>query len=215
MNSLIVSGGTVEGDFINKVIKNAGFDLIIAADSGIDILYEIGVTPDVIVGDFDSANQIVLDCYSRNEMVEFVELNPIKDETDTESAIRIAIAKNSKCITIIGGTGSRIDHVLGNISLLGIGLERGVDIFILDPNNKIRMIDKDLTLKKKEQYGRYISLIPYGGDVEGLTLNGMKYPLSNYKMGGFNSLGISNEIVDDTAVITLKKGVLLVIESRD
>ena len=105
--------------------------------------------------------------------------------------------------------------MLGNVCLLGIGLEENIDIFLLDKNNKIRMIDKELSIEKEKQFGKYVSLIPFGGNVEGLTLKGMKYPLDNYNLGGFNSLGISNEIVDDTALITFEKGVLLVIESRD
>ena len=215
MNYLIVSGGQTDRDFAYKVIKNGGFEVIIAADSGMDFLHSIEITPDVIVGDFDSADKDILEYYRQLEMVDIIMLNPEKDETDTESAIRFAIQNGADCITILGGTGSRIDHMLGNVCLLGIGLEERIDIFLLDKNNKIRMIDKELSIEKEKQFGKYVSLIPFGGNVEGLTLKGMKYPLDNYNMGGFNSLGISNEIVDDTALITFEKGVLLVIESRD
>ena len=101
------------------------------------------------------------------------------------------------------------------VPVLTLNIADSTTIFLLDKNNKIRMIDKELSLEKDKQFGKYVSLIPFGGNVEGLTLKGMKYPLDNYNLGGFNSLGISNEIVDDTALITFEKGVLLVIESRD
>ena len=90
-----------------------------------------------------------------------------------------------------------------------------MDIQILDANNRIRMIDGSLTIRRDEQYGNFVSLIPYMGDVTGVTLTGFRYPLQDYTMGGFNSLGISNEIVEDEGQIDLKAGYLLVFESRD
>lgn len=72
-----------------------------------------------------------------------------KDDTDTEFALRLAISMGAECITVLGGTGSRLDHVLGNIELLGIGLELGVEIELLDANNRIRMTDHGMVLKKR------------------------------------------------------------------
>ena len=180
-----------------------------------DFLYRTQILPDIIVGDFDSVEPKVLDFFREKEQIDICVLNPVKDDTDTEFAIREAIRRGATDITIIGGTGTRLDHVLGNISLLGIGLEEGVRMELLDAHNRICMIDHSVTLKKKEQYGNYLSLIPYNGKVTGVTLKGLKYPLHDYTMGGFNSLGISNEIVDDEASIELTSGQLLVIESRD
>ena len=77
------------------------------------------------------------------------------------------------------------------------------------------MIDAPITLQRQEQYGKYISLIPFSEKVNGVTLEGFKYPLQNYTMGGFNSLGISNEIIADEAKISLASGQLIVVESRD
>ena len=77
------------------------------------------------------------------------------------------------------------------------------------------MIDSPLVLQKKDQYGKYVSLLPYSDQVRGVTLTGFKYPLTDYTMGGFNSLGISNEITEEEAVISFMDGQLLVIESRD
>lgn len=215
MKFLIVSGGEATDEFVEEVIKKGGFDVILAADSGMDFLYRTQILPDIIVGDFDSVEPKVLDFFREKEQIDICVLNPVKDDTDTEFAIREAIRRGATDITIIGGTGTRLDHVLGNISLLGIGLEEGVRMELLDAHNRICMIDHSVTLKKKEQYGNYLSLIPYNGKVTGVTLKGVKYPLCDYTMGGFNSLGISNEIVDDEASIELTLGQLLVIESRD
>lgn len=215
MKFLIVSGGSLNKEFVTKVVGQGRYDRILAADSGMNALYAAAVTPDIIIGDFDSADEKILAFFQQNKEIDFCTLNPEKDDTDTEFAIRESIRRGADSITIIGGTGTRLDHVLGNISLLGIGLEEGVRMELLDAHNRICMIDHSVTLKKKEQYGNYLSLIPYNGNVTGVTLKGLKYPLHDYTMGGFNSLGISNEIVDDEASIELTSGQLLVIESRD
>lgn len=215
MKFLIVSGGSLNKEFVTKVVRQGKYDRILAADSGMDALYAAAVTPDIIIGDFDSADEKILAFFQQNKAIDFCTLNPEKDDTDTEFAIRESIRRGADSITIIGGTGTRLDHVLGNISLLGIGFEEQVSMELLDEHNRIRMIQDALTLEKETQYGKYVSLIPYGGDVQGVTLRGFKYLLSDYTMGGFNSLGISNEIVDNRAEIRFRSGILLVIESKD
>ena len=215
MKALIVTGGTTHQKFAEEWIQKERYDLLIAADSGMNFYYQAKLLPDLIVGDFDSAKPEVLAFYEQNPAVEVCRLNPIKDDTDTEHAIREAIRRGASEITIFGATGTRLDHVMGNLTLLGIGLEEGVEISLMDPYNKIRMIRESLTIRKDQQFGSFISLLPYAGDVEGVTLTGMKYPLKDYTMGGFNSLGVSNEILAEEAVIQMKKGFLLVIESRD
>lgn len=215
MNFLIISGGAVSDDFACGIIKNGGYEIIIAADSGMELLHRLGIDPDMIVGDFDSVSEKVLEEYREKEHIEISMLDPVKDDTDTEHAIREAIRWGAKHITILGGTGTRLDHVLGNINLLGIGIEENVEIELLDPHNRVRMLDHGITLSKRKQYGKFFSLIPYTDEVKGVTLSGVKYPLDHYNMSGFNSLGISNEITEMTAEIAFEEGLLLLIESRD
>lgn len=215
MKFLIVSGGSIDRNFAEKYIRKNSFDKILAADSGLNFLYEKKIIPDIIVGDFDSVDENVLKFFKEQRSIDFQILNPIKDDTDTEHAIRYAIDSGASEITIIGGTGTRLDHVLGNIALLGIGFDAGVSIIIVDPNNRITMRNSSFSIEKSKQYGKYLSLIPFGGDVYALTLKGMKYNLDNFQMGGYNSLGISNEIVEEVAQVSFEKGVLIVIESKD
>ena len=215
MKYLIVSGGEVKEGFLTWIVKNGGFDVILAADAGMEALYRDHILPDIIVGDFDSVNPDTLEYFHDKEQLEVCMLNPEKDDTDTEYAIREAIRRGAMEIVVIGATGTRIDHVLGNISLLGIGLEEQIKISLVDEHNRIRMINQPLTIRKAEQYGKYVSLIPFSEKVSGVTLRGLKYPLTDYTMGGFNSLGISNEIVSDEASISLSSGQLIVIESKD
>ena len=215
MRGLIITGGNIRDEFACEKIKTGGYDMIMAADSGMDFLYRNHLTPDIIVGDFDSVDHDALDFFREDKRIEFCRLNPVKDDTDTEYAIRDALSRGITQLTIIGGTGSRLDHVLGNISLLGIGLEENVEIELVDEHNRVRMIDKPLSIRRDEQFGRFVSLIPYTGNVEHVTLTGFKYTLDDYTMGGFNSLGVSNEIKEEVAHIEFSSGILLVIESVD
>lgn len=114
-----------------------------------------------------------------------------------------------------GATGTRIDHLLGNIELLGIGLQNHIPIQIVDERNRIRMIGAGITIEKEKQFGKFVSLIPYTNIVKGLTLTGFKYPLDHYDFRGFCSLGVSNEIIAESAQITFEDGILIVIEARD
>lgn len=222
---IVVSGGSIDDDFACRIIEEQQRAevyedgeksvVMIAADKGMDFFYRNQKKPDFIIGDFDSVGSEALAYFRSRSDVRIQELNPIKDDTDTESAIRYAVKQGAEQITLLGATGSRLDHVLGNIELLGIGLQAGVPIIIMDEKNRIRMVDRGITLKKSEQHGSYVSLLPYTERVEHLTLRGFKYPLTDATLTGFCSLGVSNEIVEEEAEITFDGGILLVIEARD
>ena len=156
-----------------------------------------------------------MEFFKKKNDIEWTKLNPMKDDTDTEAAIRLAIEKGAQSITLLGATGSRIDHVLANIELLGIGLRQKVQMQIVDAHNRVRMIDSGLTIKRDEQFGKFVSLIPYSMRVEGVCLEGFKYPLDNYCMSKFNSLGISNEITEAEARISFSDGIMVVVEAVD
>ena len=196
-------------------IRENHFDLVVAADSGMRFFYDIGYQPDWIIGDFDSADEEALRYFEAQEGICRTRLLPEKDDTDTEAAVRLTIAQGCNEIHILGGTGSRIDHMLGNVGLLGIGLGENIDMYLVDPQNRVRMIKDHLALSKQGQYGEFISLLAVTPEVTGVTLTGMKYPLKDATMHCYSSLGISNEIVEDEAKIRLKEGVLLVIESSE
>lgn len=127
----------------------------------------------------------------------------------------MAIELKSYKITILGALGKRMDHAIANIHILKDALEANIHCQILDRYNRIYLINKSIQLEKNKAYGKYISLIPLTSTVEGLTLTGFKYPLNNYTLPIGTSLGISNEIIDNTAHIEMKNGILIVIESRD
>lgn len=212
---LIISGGSISDEFAKEWIGQHQPDFTIVADSGMEFVRRASLVPDMIIGDFDSVRKDTLDFFKEYQGIIWKELNPVKDDTDTEFAIRQAVSLGAKEITVLGATGTRLDHVLGNVALLGIGLQEQVAIQLVDANNRIRMIDKSLKVSREGQFGNYVSLLPYSGEVKGVTLKGFKYPLENFTMGSFSSLGISNEIVEEEAEILFEEGILLVIEARD
>lgn len=108
-----------------------------------------------------------------------------------------------------------MDHTLANIHILKQALDAEIPCQILDNYNKIYLIEKNFTLYKSKTYGKYISLIPLTTKVEEITLKGFKYPLNKYCLPIGVSLGVSNEIIEEVATIEMKKGTLIVIESKD
>ncbi|MBE5948063.1 MAG: thiamine diphosphokinase [Lachnospiraceae bacterium] len=214
MKTLIITGGKISADFALTFFENKEYDCVIAADKGLEVLDKICIKPDYIIGDFDSLEAGILSGYSKDRIIK---LNPEKDFTDTEAAIRLAIEKGADSVTIIGATGNRLDHVLANISLLMIPLEAGIPAYISDENNRIRLIDKNTELKRENCFGDNVSLIPYSDEVTGVTLKGFYYPLNNKNISRFKelSLGISNKITEDKCIIKIKSGILIMIESRD
>lgn len=215
MRVVIISGGHIDDAFAIGWLEKNKYDFMIAADSGMNFLHRNAIVPDIIAGDFDSAKEESVAYFQGLNNVQVMKLNPIKDDTDTEFVIREAIRRGATEITLLGATGTRLDHVLANVNLLGIGLEEGVSIRLVDKYNHIRMTDSYVELKKSEQFGDYVSVLPVKGDAKGVTLEGMKYSLQDADIACFSSLGVSNEIVEDMAKISVKQGTVLVIESRD
>lgn len=217
MEALIITGGDLEDIFAASYIKEHHFDITIAVDAGMGFFYRKDMTPHFIVGDFDSVNPEILQKFTEMEKdrPKILQFQPEKDETDTELAVRTAMEQGCKKIHILGATGSRMDHVLGNIHLLGMAMEHGVEALMIDANNRIRMVNQGLALRKEEQYGNYVSLLPFTPQVTGLTLKGFKYQVEDFTLKCYHSLGVSNEIAAEQAEIAFQEGALVVVESKD
>ena len=116
---------------------------------------------------------------------------------------------------ILGATGGRMDHMLGNIHLLFPCLQKGIEAYILDCQNRIYLIDGEHTFRSSGLWGRYISFLPLTEHVDGITLTGFKYPLFDKDIEIGTSLCISNELTGEEGTITFTDGVLIVVESHD
>ena len=213
--AIIVTGGKIEKEFITSFLEEMPYDYLIGVDHGIEFLKQTEKIPTHIVGDFDSSCEETLSWFKEKKDIEIRRFLPEKDETDTQISVSLAMELQSDVIYILGGTGTRIDHLLGNLQILSKPFENGIACYLIDSHNKIQLCRKYLKLKKEEQFGKYVSLIPHGEKVTGLTLKGFFYPLSHAVLDNTTALGISNEIVEEEAEIFVETGDLFVIESKD
>jgi thiamine pyrophosphokinase len=190
----------------------AGVDLVIAADGGARHAAPLGLTVDRWVGDGDSVAQDDLDRLAAGGVP--VERAPTdKDETDAELALLAALGAGAGRITILGALGgARLDHELGNIWLLAHPDLAGHDARLLDARTRIRLLGPG----RSELAGRpgdLVSLLPVGGDVVGITTEGLRYPLRDEPLVGGPSRGLSNVRLGAVAAVTIRMGRLLAVET--
>ena len=209
MKSIIIaSGNSIKKEIFNELyVEN---DFIICADGGLNYIDNLHIIPNLIVGDFDSVDKSLLLKYQNVQTRKFL---PEKDFTDTELAIEEAINYGYKDIVIFGATGTRLDHTMANIMLIERYIKSDINIKIVDDNNYIQILNKNITLNKKEGY--YLSIVPITDYIEGLTLKGLKFPLNNVKVNRGSTLCISNEVIDIRAEIQITNGIGLLFLSRD
>ena len=213
--AVIVSGGTLEEEFVTEVLGNMEYEILIGVDRGNAFLYEHGICPTHVVGDFDSLSEEVVQYYKQRKGIEVREFDPVKDASDTEIAVRLAIELSCTELVILGATGTRIDHIWANVQTLHAALEAGVRAELLDSHNRIRLIDGETHLQKSEAFGSYFSLFPLGGEVKGFGIRGAKYPLYDHLLTPYDSLCVSNQIEGEEAVITFPQGEVILMETRD
>jgi len=207
---IVCNGYGIKKELIEEY-KDEGTYLI-CADGGANHLIKLGILPDILIGDFDSISEDVLKFY-RAEGVDVIPFPPEKDYTDSELAVNIAISKGFKDIVILGGIGSRMDHTLANINLLKKLHESGCKGTIADENNKIQLISSHTNLRKINGYK--VTLLALTPKVEGITTNGLYYPLNNYTLMQGSTRGVSNEFLGNEATVSISSGLLLVIMAKD
>lgn len=212
---LIISGGDVNHTFLIDFLKQHRCEQIVCVDGGLRHAYELKLPVDFVVGDFDTIEPHILQYYKENTSTPIRSFNPVKDSTDTDIALTLVLEWEPECIYIAGAVGSRMDHTLGNIHILKKTLESGTKTYLINEHNRISMLNHSVTLERNNVFGNYISLIPFTERIENLTLKGFQYPLEHCTMESGESLGISNEIVNETAHVEFDSGILLMIEARD
>ncbi|MCI9215927.1 MAG: thiamine diphosphokinase [Dorea sp.] len=212
---VIVSGGELKEEFALSVLEKEGANCVIGVDKGMEFLYRNQITPNYIVGDFDSVNQEIADYYRNHTNVPIREYNSMKDASDTEIAVRLAVTLGCSRLLILGATGGRIDHLWANVQTLTIPFRAGIEAEILDTRNRIRLIGGDTVLKKSETYGPYFSVFPLGNEIFTFNISGAKWPLKNHTLTPYDSLCVSNEIEEDEARIEFSGGIVILMETRD
>ena len=207
MTAFIYTGGTICPEGITDHPR--GEDITIAADSGYRNAKLLRVNIDIAVGDFDS-----LDPREIGKNAEIMTVPAEKDFTDTQMAVDVALSRNADHIVIIGGLSGRVDHTLSNLGILEKLYAMGIRAILADGNNRVRYINATSELIPRGHY-RYFSLLAADSIVKGVTIEGGKYPLKNAKIKRTHQFAVSNEIEKNCALISVKKGGLFIIESRD
>ena len=180
-NCIIIAGG----EFKEKDIEVNEGDFIIAADKGYEYAQKLNLKVNLLIGDFDSLNQIPDD-------VEIIKLNPIKDDTDSLDAIKEGIKRGYKSFLIYGALGNRLEHSLANLSLLIYLKNQGFAGKIID-NGRIFIVleNESITLPKRNE--GYVSVFSISEKSKGVTLKNLKYELNNYELKNDVPIGIDNE----------------------
>ncbi|MEE0945170.1 MAG: thiamine diphosphokinase [Clostridia bacterium] len=204
MRAVIFAGGEIKDYVYAKSLLN-NEDMLLAADSGLEHLIKMGLEPDIMIGDMDSVKSEVLG-------KEIIRLEVIKDETDTEAAMRVAIERGADEILLLGAMGSRKDHSLANVLLLKRLNDLKIKASVVDEKNEIYYLDKSITINGN--MGDTVSILPLS-DIEGISTEGLFYRLDNDALCMGTSRGVSNVMLHSECRITVRKGNALVIRSRD
>lgn len=207
MRAFIYTGGTVRIESITEHPK--ADDLCIAADQGYHTAKALGERIDLLLGDFDSIGSVPGD-----EGMEIQRVPAEKDYTDTQLAVEIALERGADEIIIIGGLSGRLDHTLSTLAILEDLNTRGVYCTVTDGQNRARYMKSTSTLIARSPY-KYLSLIAADEVVKGVDIEGCKYPLKKATLRRSHQFAVSNEITGNVAFISVKKGGVFIIESRD
>lgn len=175
----------------------------ICADGGYDTAQKMGVTPDVFIGDFDSLRGD-LSCR------EVIRLKPEKDDTDTLSAVKLALERGYTEFYFYGCTGGRTDHTIANIQILYELANRGYRAYLLGNHEVFTCICGCTACFSEESEGMF-SVFSLSETSTGVSETGVKYTLTNAKMTNGFPIGVSNEWIGVPAEISVKNGTLLLI----
>ena len=223
MTAYIFTGGKIAVGSMDELgLHMSEADLIIAADSGYNNASRLGVRPGLLLGDLDSIDRKKL-APDELEHIEKIIVPAIKDDTDTQLAVDTALSRGADEIYIIGGLGGRLDHTLSSVFLLEYIADRGAGAVMTDGQSRVRVMKtagEPVTLEIPKTFDgtdgfKYLSIVSLTDECEGVRISGVFYPLDGVTLKRSYSYAVSNEITSDHAEITLERGTMLVIESRD
>ena len=209
MRRCVIVGGASIGDYRTVGAMLRQDDYVIYCDCGLRHMDGLGAEPDLIVGDFDS--------YSNPEMgTETIVLPCEKDDTDTVFAVKEAIKRGFEDFLLVGVLGERLDHTLGNVSILLMLDSTGKKGTIIDDYSEIEIVsdrcEKPCIIDDSYVY---FSLINISGTARGVTIRGAKYPLENAEITCEYQYGVSNEVLPGcTAEVSVGEGRLLLVKVR-
>ena len=198
----IVGAGDNSGTKFHKGIN----EYVIAADGGVEKLKALNITPDLILGDFDSLGYVP---QGDNVLIYKVE----KDDTDMMLAVKTAVELGYNDLELFGGTGGRIDHTIANFQTMLWASKRGCHIKMTDKDYIYYVItDSSITVKGKKGDG--LSVFAIGGNADKVDIHGAKYVAEQLYLTSDNPTAVSNSFTGKTVEISVQKGSLLIIAEK-
>ena len=201
---VIVGGGEMKSPVLLCSLIEPS-DFIIAADGGLQHIQTMGLAPDLVVGDFDSYTGEV------PKEVECIALPREKDDTDMLYAVRQGLSRGYRDFLLLGAMGGRLDHTLANLGVLRFLSKQGCRGCMADADCQVQVVSQgEITLERDERFA-YLSIFALDGDALGVTLQGVRYPLSDARLTGDYPIGCSNEIIDSVARVAVRQGAVVVL----
>jgi thiamine pyrophosphokinase len=189
------------GEFIDDALPRAG-DYVIAADGGYESLASRGYMPDAVCGDFDSLGY-------RPDHPNVTARPDVKDETDMDIAVALGQERGCSVFVINGGLGGRPDHVFGNIQIAARIARGGGRGFLAGGVMNVTAVRGGEARFTAAARG-FVSVFAFGGEADGVTIEGMKYAMSDGGMAPDVPLGVSNEFLGVPSRVSVRKGVLII-----
>lgn len=182
-------------------------DFVICCDAGYLAAKGRGITPDLLIGDFDSYREPLPDS------VETLHFPVEKDDTDSMLALREGLRRGYKEFVLLFALGGRLDHTLANLQALAFLEEFGASGLIIGPRDRVQLL-KNGTLDIPRRSAYTLSIFAYGGKAIGVTLKGMQYPLNDAVVTETFPIGLGNHIIEPVGRVSVLDGLLLVVESK-
>ena len=183
--------------------------LVVAADSGLGHIYTLDRRPDLVVGDLDSVSRADL---ARAELDGArIERHPTdKDATDLELALDAVRVRGVTDVTVIGAGGGRLDHELAGLALLAAPQWSAMRISAFLGTARLTVVHDHATLDGPP--GSIVTLLAIGGPASGISTEGLRWRLTDAELSPTSTLGVSNEIIESPARVTVRSGVLFAIQ---
>lgn len=204
MKRCVIIGGAEIGDYeaVRRSLRTDDYNIF--CDSGLRHMDALGIKPDLIIGDFDSHQRPTSD-------VETIVLPCEKDDTDTVFAAKEALKRGFDDFLLIGAVGGRLDHTLGNVSILLWLDSKGKSAKIVDDRSEMEIVSSEPVYI--DDSFKFFSLLNISGEARGITVENAKYPLENAEITCDYQYGVSNEVLSGKrAKVSVLKGRLLLIK---
>lgn len=205
--ALLIANGDAQTNLSDLITSH---DYLIAVDGGLKHLMNLGKLPHLLIGDLDSISQVAVQACELNN-VEILRFPREKNESDLELALLEASSRGYSQLTVSNTGGGRVDHLLGNLSVLFHPAFKNLQLKLQDQNSQIYPLTSTICLQT--QPADLISIIPWGQELVGVSTTGLAYPLDNETLYPYQTRGLSNQALGETITVSIREGQALLVHT--